>query len=111
MALACHGCNEERGNQDLNEWVEKTQRISQENKGASLERIEAFRRFALYRDYTEEESRLIRAKVSELKQFAASKPAISKGKYSREDGEAISREFKVGLYDLQRELRGTHLDT
>lgn len=105
MALACHGCNEERGNQDLREWVDKTERIPQGSKEASMERIESFRRFALYRDYTEEESQIIRSKVAELKRFASTKQVISKGRYSKEDGAAIEKEFKVGLYDLQRELR------
>lgn len=100
MALACSSCNHDRGNTELVEWVQKTKCIREENKQAVLGRIEAFRKFALYHEYTPEESQIIDKKLQELINLDLSlrKPS---GGYIEGGKEKITAEIKIALYDLK----------
>lgn len=60
MALACKECNGDRGNTNLEEWVNKTNKISDDNKEACLARIKAFRKYALYEEYSPRETALVK---------------------------------------------------
>lgn len=64
MALACRGCNSARMNKDLEEWVETTDRIPEDSKNACLNRLKKFREFALYEEYTPQQSAIIRRNES-----------------------------------------------
>lgn len=105
MALACHGCNHERGTKDLKTWVRDTSRITPANKEASLQRIAAFRRFALYSEYTLEESNKIRESVGKLHKFYSTKTRGEDKKFSPRDEAEIKDYIKISLYDLKQELR------
>lgn len=54
MALSCRGCNTERGNEEMIDWIAKTSRISNSQKPRSLARIMAFRDFSAYSEYDPE---------------------------------------------------------
>lgn len=103
MALACHQCNEDRGNKDLHEWVKETDCIPPESKEPALQRIQAFRRFALYEDYSPDQSRKLAQAVRELKREQA-RVRKSDGTYESEDFEAFQNRVKSKIYDLRQEL-------
>lgn len=77
MALACMTCNKERGNTELNEWVNKTKLIPEKSKENVLGRIKAFRDFALYEDYTLEQSEVIKNEISKLQDLVNSYPKVN----------------------------------
>lgn len=104
MALACWGCNNERGNKDLGVWLKETKRFPLEEKKAAIRRIQSFREFALYREYTPQQSELIRKTTSELVSLFRSKPATQKA-YEAETWSFLKREFQGRLYELERDLR------
>lgn len=56
MALACRGCNSERKSEDLETWLMRTGRVPQEQKAKAYAKIQAFRRFALYSEFSKEQS-------------------------------------------------------
>jgi len=102
MALACKRCNTERSNQDLNEWITKTKLIKPENKEKALGRIQAFREFALYSEYSKEETTKINNAVKEISDFVAvEKPkAITpeqKGILTKE----VNNRIKIAVFELQ----------
>lgn len=68
MALACRDCNSERKNKDLATWVKETGKIPQESKEACLNRLKKFRQFALYEEYTVEQSAVIKRNEEIMKQ-------------------------------------------
>lgn len=105
MALACHRCNSDRGNKDLSSWISETDVVPEEQKTKALRRIEAFRGFALYEEYSPEKSQMIRA-TTEL--FKARRDALprnsSKDKNLRYDPAAhreYVNELKATLFDLR----------
>lgn len=67
VALACVGCNSSRGNKDLKEWVSETRRIPEEKKQDVLDRIAAFRRFALYKELDDRQVHAIRSSIGQIK--------------------------------------------
>lgn len=103
MALACMGCNNERGNKALDEWIHETKRVSAENKDASLDRIKKFRAFALYREYTPEESAKIMGTIDELR---ANLMAVKRenGVFKPEDFKRLKMETQSTIFQLQQEL-------
>lgn len=100
MALACVSCNADRKNTELVEWVQKTRRIPVKDKKFALGRIQAFREFALYEDYTKEESDRISEKAKELQDFVSSQRGED-GKYFEDAESKIQERIKIALYDLR----------
>lgn len=61
VALACNRCNKSRANEDLIIWLKQSGApVSDAVKSESLARINAFRKFTGYSDYTPEQTALIR---------------------------------------------------
>lgn len=100
MALACVSCNRDRKNTELVEWVRKTRRIPAKDKKFALGRIQAFREFALYKDYSKEESDHISKKAQELQAFVSSQRGED-GNYFENSESKIQERIKVALYDLR----------
>jgi len=100
MALACVACNRDRKNTDLVEWVSKTRCIPAKDKVFVLGRIQAFREFALYEEYTKEENDRILETVNELQDFVA-KCRKGDGQYIDNYNELINERLKIALYDLR----------
>jgi 5-methylcytosine-specific restriction endonuclease McrA len=100
MALACSKCNKHRGNKELVSWIAETDCIDRENKAAVLSRIEAFRRFALYSEYSIQRNREISDKIEELKTRAN---PLSKAGYvpTNEEMKSVRDAIKIALYDLK----------
>jgi len=104
MALACSGCNNERGNKELNEWISETSRLSEENKKASMDRIDQFRKFALYKEYTPEQSNAIRAAIKETEKFMYERRNPN-GSYVDNGIKEIRDHLKITIHDLNEMLR------
>lgn len=105
VVLACVGCNGERQNMDLEEWILRTRRIDEKNKPAVMGKIKAFRKFALYSDYSQEESKVIDKGVEQLNDYLKNFDRdLEKSVYSYEDAEKIKERIKIVLYDLQHEV-------
>lgn len=100
MALACVSCNRDRKNTDLVEWIHKTRLIKRDDKPFVLGRIQAFREYALYEEYTREENDRIAEKVEELQNFVNS-CRKDDGQYIDNANELINERLKVALYDLR----------
>ena len=101
MALACVSCNADRKNTELVEWIQKTRRIPEKDKKFALGRIQAFREFALYKDYTQEESDRIAEKAKELQDFVSSQR--DNGVYLDGAEAKIQERIKIALYDLRHD--------
>lgn len=99
MALACVACNADRKNTDLVEWIQKTRCIPLKDKKFALGRIQAFREFALYEDYSQEESDRIAEKAKELQDFVSSQRVD--GVYFDDAEQKIQEKIKIALYDLR----------
>lgn len=104
MALACWACNHERKNTDLHEWVASTDRLKGPEKQAALTRIEAFRRFALYEEYNDEESATLRNAVDEMKTAMEKRPKTD-GRWSDADFDELNLGLKARMYDLRTSLQ------
>lgn len=100
MALACVLCNRNRENKELVEWLQKTRRVKKEDKPAVLGRIQAFRKFALYHEYTPQENARIVKTINELDEYIKSfkKP---NGTYQDNVNEKIRSKIKIMLYNLK----------
>lgn len=106
MALACVGCNQERGNKEMHQWLSETRRFPAEQKQAAVERIEAFREFALYRDYTEQENKEITKTINRLQRFQESFTKDSETKrFSDEDDKKIRDRIKIEIHNLRQKLQ------
>lgn len=102
MALACYKCNNDRGNTELTQWISKTSCIKPENKEKALGRIQAFREFALYREYSTEESSEIIAVADEIKDFVESQKSKSSRVYQSADFIIqVNNKIKIAVFDLQ----------
>ena len=104
MALACVRCNNSRGNEELVSWIQKTNCIPEKDKELALGRIQAFRRFALYHEYTEKENLQIVSTITKLEKDLA---ILRKDKHEldRDEFEGFKKEIKVALYDLKKSMR------
>lgn len=100
MALACVSCNRDRKNTELVEWIQKTRRIPLKDKKFALGRIQAFREFALYKDYSKVESARISEKAKELQDFVSSQRKED-GTYKDDAESRIQERIKIALYDLR----------
>lgn len=83
MALACQRCNSDRGNKDLHSWINGTPYVAREQKPIALGRIQAFRSFAKYEEYTQEKSDLIRERIARTQKEIAALRAAD-GKFPRD---------------------------
>lgn len=100
MVLACVRCNNNRGNKDLVEWVQETGCIKEEDKPFVLGRIQAFRKFALYHEYDEDENKRILDAADELSEFVENS-RNSDGSFEESAEDKIMERIKVTLYDLK----------
>lgn len=102
MALACKKCNNDRGNTELTKWISETSCIKPANKEKALGRIQAFREFALYREYSVEESAMIAESVNEIKEFIESHRSKSgRIEYSTDLIFEVNNRIKIAVFDLQ----------
>lgn len=100
MALACITCNGSRKNTDLEEWISTTRRIKKEDKSFVLGRIQAFREFALYEEYSKAENDVIVKHVEKLQAFVDSCRGPD-NQYKEGTAEMITDRIKITLYDLR----------
>lgn len=63
MALACFRCNQARGNKDLVDFIQTSDTIPDAKRVECLARIKAFRRFALYEEFSKEDNEQIRRSI------------------------------------------------
>lgn len=106
MALACFACNNSRKNIPLKTWIKTADTLTPQQREKALKRIETFRGFAKYSEFSKEDSRLIEAKIEELsiftKNFTRQKPSK---KYSAEDFQAISDRFKSTVESIENSMK------
>lgn len=100
MVLACVKCNRDRGNKELVQWMQETKCVPEENKKHALGRIQAFRKFALYHEYTREENDRILQVSKEITDYMSTLRDNS-GVYNDGAGEKIKEKIKIALYDLK----------
>lgn len=106
MALACSECNQDRGSKDLHTWVRMTKKIPEENKKACIERIETFRKFALYTEYTAEQSDMIQNAVENFRNEKESwRKDDTSRKFTLEERNKIAEDLKILIFDLNEKLR------
>lgn len=106
MAVACRGCNGERGNLGMKEWLKKTNRLTPENKEACIQRIQAFRRYALYSEYTPEQSEAIDKATNDCESYIKGIQAKREnGVLTEDDANDIRKHIKVAIHDLNEILR------
>lgn len=107
MALACVKCNGSRGNKEMVEWIQETDCIPEEDKPQVLGRIQAFRKFTLYHEYTPaENNKIIRTINSLNKNLRTTKNANkTKGIFNmtNEQKREFKKDLKVALYDLRHQ--------
>lgn len=101
MALACGKCNKSRANSDLHYWLKDTDSaLSMEQRIPALARIQAFRNFAGYKEYTMEESTLIRDSIGRL-QAQVDEMRDEDGKLQRGYGDPVRFELEAQLRRLE----------
>lgn len=101
MALACRRCNNDRGSEDLSTWINKTSCIRKADKANTLGRIKAFRSFANYSDYSQDESDKIRAAINRA-QIELDKIREPNGQIIRGHGDAIRQKIAQELSQLKK---------
>ena len=99
VALACYRCNGSRANNELVEWLRTTNVVPKAEKAKVLGRIEAFRRFALYSDYSPQRNAEIMRKVADLNSFMENLKDEN-GKFTPENAQRIRDAIKIAIYDL-----------
>lgn len=107
MALACNGCNRQRGNKELVSWIQKTNRIPRTEKGKALGRIRAFREYALYEDYSDADSAKINEAVDEVNKEIAKRKNPDGSFKDQESVDEIKVLIKTKIYDLKLELESS----
>lgn len=100
MALACIRCNRDRENKELITWMQETRCINEEDKKNTLGKIKAFRNFALYSDYSEEENDEINKTVDSMNDFISNLREPN-GYVSKENFHKIKDQFKIQIHDLK----------
>lgn len=101
MALACGKCNKSRANNDLHYWLKDMDSpLKMDQRIPALARIQAFRNFAGYKEYTMEESTLIRDSVAKL-QEKVDEIRDEDGKMQRGYGDPIRFELEAQLRRLE----------
>ncbi len=103
MALACFRCNSSRSNTNLDEWIEKTDLLQGEEKDKARRRIVAFRKFALYRDYSEKQSEAIND-CAEFLTTMKNSMRRHKGSFVDEDFNRLNDTYKILTFDLRQVL-------
>lgn len=104
MALACAACNKNRSNEQLETWVVKTSRIKPENKKQVLSRIQQFRNFALYKDFTKKEAEEITLAIDHLHHIKSAN--VEQGGGWREGGkERMETAVLKALDELREKIR------
>ena len=69
MALCCSSCNARRHDTELVEWFATSQTIKKKVKPYTFNRIQGFRKFANYRDYSTKENTLINQTIEKAMSF------------------------------------------
>lgn len=105
MALACMKCNNDRKNSDLTDWVAKTKCIKTEEKPKVLARINAFRRFAVYHEYTPEESKTISDSIGKLDKQLKDIRKENGGVFPKEKENEFRDLLKIEIVNLQHRLQ------
>lgn len=105
MALACIGCNSERRNKDLNEWVQSTSRVPEDKKDEVLSRIESFRRFALYKEMTPEQVKKVSKSIDYINRFMKQFEVGEDGRYDRRSSGRIRGVYNSQIMRLRESLR------
>lgn len=105
MALCCRACNSERGNEHLETWMKRTNRVPDHLKEPSLNRIKTFRRFALYRDFNEKDGEIISSSVKALHSFVQNERQEARNKNEEIDAKKVTDKVKITIHDLSTYLR------
>lgn len=101
MALACGNCNKSRANNDLHYWLKDADAaLAMDQRIPALARIQAFRKFAGYREYTMEESTLIRESIAKLQDQIA-ELRDDEGKLQRGYGDPVRFELEAQVRRLE----------
>lgn len=106
MALACMSCNRDRANTELNKWMSETDKVKPELKNAALERIERFRAFALYEEYSPKQNEVLNQAVEDLR-HEAEQYEKTDGRYGSEDFSTLTTKIKAKLFDLRGDLEAS----
>lgn len=69
MTLCCNSCNSKRQDNDIVKWLAKTDMIKKPIKPYALARINAFRKFTNYKEYSSTESNVINEAIKEASNF------------------------------------------
>lgn len=69
MTLCCNSCNSKRQDTNIVKWLAKTDMIKKSIKPYALARINAFRKFTNYREFTSSESKKINESIIEASDF------------------------------------------
>jgi 5-methylcytosine-specific restriction endonuclease McrA len=101
MALACMGCNHDRGNKKLVDWISKTSCIKKENRENVLGRIKAFREFALYNEYTPAENKKINGAINEIQRYINTKRGPDGSITQPGISLDVNNKMKIAVFDLQ----------
>jgi len=72
MTLCCNLCNTKRQDQNIADWLAQTSTVKKDNKPYSLGRINAFRAYTGYQEYTVEENSLINESIRKVVDFTDS---------------------------------------
>lgn len=99
MALACKKCNGDRGNKELHTWINETNCIRKIEKVNTLGRIKAFRDFAGYNDYSQEESDQLRTAIGRVN-LEIDKLRDNNGQVIRGNGDIIRGQIEIELSKL-----------
>lgn len=108
MALACVACNRARGNQNLEEWVLVTGRISdREEKARCLARIREFRAYAGYEEYTAEQTKRLNREIGRMNRaYARELEKLGEGADSVKVKAAARRALRRGVMRMRDAVHG-----
>lgn len=103
MALACVACNKERANKDLLKFIQETKRIKKDEKINVLARIQNFRNFALYEDYSDSYCKKIEKTIQEVSEFEKSFRNPD-GTFNETDvRQKVREKIKIAVFDLKQD--------
>lgn len=103
MALACQKCNNLRGNNDLVDFVMSSPTIHDSQRLECLARIESFRRFALYEEFTREENARITQTIVTINK-SINKLRLPDGLIPEESIPQARSIIKENIFDLREKL-------
>lgn len=106
MALACNVCNVAKQSQEYSEWLKTTKTVKRDFKGYAAGRIDAFREYAGYSDYSFQQNQVINRAIQNMGKFSQYVSSLYKNddEFNNDGMNAIKEHSAMILEVLKKDI-------